>query len=90
MQLFLGLVVLSEIGVIIREAIEILDKLFQNALLSITRVEELQELSLEFGLLASSLLALEADVAENTLHLALVIAREISPHLDNDRLEVAV
>ena len=50
-------------------------------------LEELHLLGCNFGAL---LLSEKSDVAEDTLHLALVVAGEVTPQLDDHRLEVAV
>ena len=38
----------------------------------------------------AALLALEANVAENALHLALVVRHNVAPQLDDDRFEVVI
>ena len=45
-QLFLGLVILSQVWVLVGKLIEVLHKLVQDVLLAVTRVQELQELHL--------------------------------------------
>jgi len=90
MQFLLCLVVLAQIRVFVREAVEVLGEVVEDGLLAIARVQELQELSLELSLLAACLLPLQADVAEDALHLVLVVLRQVTPHLDDDRLEVSI
>ena len=75
MELFLSLVILTEVGILVREAVEVLDEVIEDSLLAITSMEEFEEFGLQLGLALAGLLSLEADVAEDTAHLALVILR---------------
>jgi len=57
-HLLFSLVVLTEVRVLIREAVEALDKVVKNSLLAIACVKELEERCLQLRLLLASLLPL--------------------------------
>ena len=78
-QLLLGLIVLSQVWILVRELVKALNVLIKNVLLAITGVQELQELHLEARVSDAGLFSLQANVSENALHLALVVLGKVSP-----------
>lgn len=89
-QFFLRLVILSQIWILIRKLVETLHELVKDVLLAVTRVQKLQELHLQVRIADASLLALQTNIAEDALHLTLVVAGKFTPQLDYDRLEVVI
>jgi len=90
MKFLLGLVVLTQVGVLVGEAVEVFDELVEDGLLAVTGVQELQELHLELRLPNAGLLPLETDIAEHSAHLTFVVLRKITPHLDDHWFKVIV
>ena len=78
-QLFLRLVILSQVWVLIGKLIKVLHKFVQYILLAVTRVQELQELHLQIRISNAGLLTLQTDVSENAFHLAFVVTGKFTP-----------
>ena len=78
-QLLLGLVVLPQIWILVGELVKALHVLIKNVLLTITGVQELQELHLEARVSDASLFSLQANVSEHALHLTLVVLGKVPP-----------
>lgn len=90
MQLFLGLVVFPQIGVLVRKVIEALHKLVKDSLLPVVGVQEAKEITSNDRVSLVVLLPLHPDVPEYLFHLLLVVLGGILPKLDDDRFEVIV
>ena len=90
MELLLGLVVLPQVGVLVREVIEALHKLIQNCLLSVVGVKEAKKITSNYRVALIILLSLHPDIPENLSHLLLVVLGGVLPELNDDRLEVIV
>ena len=58
MELFLSLVILTEIGILVGETVEVLDEVIEDSLLAITSMEEFKEFGLQLGLALAGLLSL--------------------------------
>jgi len=90
MKFLLSLVVFSQVGVLVRELVEVLDEVVQNLLLSVETVQEVEESLLCIGILLELLLAVKSDVSENCLHLVPVVQTQVFPHLHDNWLEITV
>ena len=90
MQFLLGLIILSQVWILVRKLIEVLDELVENVLFAIAGVQELQELHLEARITNAGLLSLQANIPENTLHLTLIVLGKVSPQLNNHWFEVII
>ena len=72
-QLFLSLVIFSQVRIFIREFIEVLDKFIQNRLFTVMSVQVIEEIACCNRDSAVTLLTLHTDVSEDEHHLVLVV-----------------
>jgi len=86
-ELLLGLVILTEVGIFIRELVELTDKVMQDLLLLVEAVEEGQVALLLLAELEHELFSVDANVAENAAHLRLVGGAHLFPDAKDGGLE---
>ena len=90
MKLLLGLIILPQVRVVIRELVEFEHKFIQNLLLSVESVQVLKELFSDGAGPNIGLLSIHPDIPEDSLHLTLVVFDKVLPQLDDDWFEVVI
>ena len=90
MQLFLRLIIFPQVGILIREVIEIFDKFVQNCLFPVMSMQIAEEVTCCHCDSVITLLTLHTDVSENEHHLVLIVLRKVLPEFNDDRLEVSI
>ena len=89
-QFVLGGFILTEIGELIAEVIEVPNELFKLLLLGVRPVDEFEVLLLHVVEAGGHSLSLDSDLSEHLLHLTLVCLAQLLPYPQNSGFEVAV